>query len=1021
MSKENDNTIVIDNNDVEATGNMSTSAQTDLDATNIGIHSVLTMHFWEHSPEDMWEIADAFRDEMRKTKGLEDVLVDWDYTDETEGFFTITSPWKGENSTALATESPNSGYDYTLTGRPFSKVGGQYTIIAGSGTILEDFLTPVDRWIKIPAPGQPKAHFDPEKMPIQMVRDFPPADTYRNNIMAEGRFGYWRLGDLALTGTGDGLTGNYYDHSDFTAFFATQIDTTVDFDFGTGAPLPGMGVDWFSIRWTGEVKPEFSETYTFYVEKDSGARLWVNDVLIIDAWPFKVEEVSGAIALTAATRYDIRLDFRDRYLEAKCHLKWSSASQAKQVIPQVRLYSAASAGGTALDETGRNPGNYIDTPTLGVTGAIANDSDTAVTFNGSSEYVNVGTLTTFGSQLSTGITLEAWVNPTSTSPDAIMGTRDLTGGSNQEIFFGIPSAGKLEFLITDNNDLTAQFRVETPTIATGVWTHVVVTWHPQSPNECHMFINGDEVITTRILTEHTATFSFIDLTIDFYIGGENNDGGAMAAAYAWSGSLDEVIIYSRVLTPTTILKHYLSGTGSSAAFFRLDTIDWTGRFTGDDITNPLPKLIEEERAISDIGFHRNRLVLVGDDKALYSAAGDFFVFFLEDADNLADADPIEAALGSGGKIAIIDFVTSFGKRQVFFTKAGQQFETNAPESFTHATADISASTSYKTQVGVRPAPLQHFLFFVSEENGSSQMLEYFFSEADTTHTAVDTTKHCRGYLPSSVQALDVCLNEDAVLLIEPDGFTVYVYRYYWDAGKKIQAAWAKYIFDATERIVNLAVIKNDCYLLIEDADGLYYVTSFTVPPDVAVSGWEYLVHLDNRVTSTGVHAGGTTTWTLTVSDETLTTAVLGPAFGDDSGTEVALTMVSGTSYTAAGDYSAGSAQLGRTFTMNAELSRPYIRNRNGAAILNMSLRLLKLVTNHIDTGQYTIRVAQTGRVTRDTEFTPRDGSILEAEGNQEVYLLGRADDTTVSIRDESALPVTISGGEYAANLVQRNR
>ena len=75
----------------------------------------------------------------------------------------------------------------------------------------------------------------------------------------------------------------------------------------------------------------------------------------------------------------------------------------------------------------------------------------------------------------------------------------------------------------------------------------------------------------------------------------------------------------------------------------------------------------------------------------------------------------------------------------------------------------------------------------------------------------------------------------------------------------------------------------------------------------------------------------------------------------------------------------------------------------------------------MDTGQYTIRVAQSGRANRDYEFTPRDGSLLDAEGNSQAFLMGRADDTTVSIRDESAFPVTISSAEYAATFVRRSR
>lgn len=39
-----------------------------------------------------------------------------------------------------------------------------------------------------------------------------------------------------------------------------------------------------SVRWTGYIRPMYAETYTFFVNADDQARLWVNDILVIDAW-----------------------------------------------------------------------------------------------------------------------------------------------------------------------------------------------------------------------------------------------------------------------------------------------------------------------------------------------------------------------------------------------------------------------------------------------------------------------------------------------------------------------------------------------------------------------------------------------------------------------------------------------------------------------------------------------------------------------------------------------------------------
>ena len=61
------------------------------------------------------------------------------------------------------------------------------------------------------------------------------------------------------TGTGTGLKGEYFDAMNLTSLLTTRTDPTVNFDWGTGAPATGMGVDTFSVRWSGQVEPQIAE------------------------------------------------------------------------------------------------------------------------------------------------------------------------------------------------------------------------------------------------------------------------------------------------------------------------------------------------------------------------------------------------------------------------------------------------------------------------------------------------------------------------------------------------------------------------------------------------------------------------------------------------------------------------------------------------------------------------------------------------------------------------------------------
>jgi hypothetical protein len=92
------------------------------------------------------------------------------------------------------------------------------------------------------------------------------------------------------------------------------------------------------VRWTGQVSPLYSQTYTFYSRTDDGARVWVNDQLIIDRWVDQaITETSGTISLVAGQYYDIRMDYYENSGDAEAHLSWSSPSQPKEIIPQSRL------------------------------------------------------------------------------------------------------------------------------------------------------------------------------------------------------------------------------------------------------------------------------------------------------------------------------------------------------------------------------------------------------------------------------------------------------------------------------------------------------------------------------------------------------------------------------------------------------------------------------------------------------------------------------------------------------------
>ncbi|MCC5623034.1 Calx-beta domain-containing protein, partial [Nostoc sp. CHAB 5715] len=141
---------------------------------------------------------------------------------------------------------------------------------------------------------------------------------------------------------GDGLKAEYYDNIDFTNLKQTRTDSTVNFNWGRNSPDPSIGADTFSVRWTGQVEAKYSENYNFYTSSDDGVRLWVNNQLLINKFVDQsAKEYSGAIALVAGQKYDIKLEYYENTRDAVSRLSWSSSSQTKEIIPQSQLYSPA--------------------------------------------------------------------------------------------------------------------------------------------------------------------------------------------------------------------------------------------------------------------------------------------------------------------------------------------------------------------------------------------------------------------------------------------------------------------------------------------------------------------------------------------------------------------------------------------------------------------------------------------------------------------------------------------------------
>jgi hypothetical protein len=276
----------------------------------------------------------------------------------------ITQPTCTTNTGNFNISNYNSSYSYTITpSTGVSRSGSLVTAPAGNYTISTTYSGCTSLNTNFTINPQSSGLSAPMVGTITQ----PSCATASGSVVLNGLpSGSWLLtrtpGNVTTTGTGtstnisglsagtytysassftNGLKGEYYNNKNLSgAPVLTRTDATVNFDWVNGSPDPLINNDDFSVRWTGQIQPLYSQNYTFTTRSDDGIRLWVNGTQIINNWTdHGATNNTGTITLTAGLKYDIVLEYYESGGQAVSQLSWNSTSQALQIIPQSQLFS----------------------------------------------------------------------------------------------------------------------------------------------------------------------------------------------------------------------------------------------------------------------------------------------------------------------------------------------------------------------------------------------------------------------------------------------------------------------------------------------------------------------------------------------------------------------------------------------------------------------------------------------------------------------------------------------------------
>lgn len=82
----------------------------------------------------------------------------------------------------------------------------------------------------------------------------------------------------------EGLTATYFNGTDLKEFVFSTTDKEINFNWAGGGLPNGLTSSNFSIRWEGFIMPSETGEHIMTFTADDGVRLWIDNVLVIDAW-----------------------------------------------------------------------------------------------------------------------------------------------------------------------------------------------------------------------------------------------------------------------------------------------------------------------------------------------------------------------------------------------------------------------------------------------------------------------------------------------------------------------------------------------------------------------------------------------------------------------------------------------------------------------------------------------------------------------------------------------------------------
>ena len=472
--------------------------------------------------------------------------------------------------------------------------------------------------------------------------------------------------------------------------------------------------------------------------------------------------------------------------------------------------------------------------------------------------------------------------------------------------------------------------------------------------------------------------------------------------------------------------------------FTFQELAWTDRVCGDADSNPNPTFIG--RKINNLTYYKNRLGILSGENLVLTENASFFNYFATTSTQVLDTDPIDIA-ASGTQVNTLKNSVGFNESLLLFSDTAQYKLDSSGESISPTSAILNEVSSFEHDDKVTPVSAGKFAYFAQARTSGTAIREYFADDDTLTNDGMDITVSVGNLIPSNCYQIVSNTTEDTLIFLtsatgdtqtapfsgtasSTDADTMYIYKYFFDGGEKVQNAWSKWTFTGA-KIIGAMSLESFIYVLISEGTTTKLVKIDLRNLKDATIG--HGVYIDLKTSVTGTYASGTglTTFTSPYGAKTGLIAV-----DRDNGNNYTATNTAGSTYTIVGDHT--DLYIGVPYESKYTLSPQYVRENTGrglVAVTSGRYQIRNISFNFENSGFFQVEVTPTNR---DKSTSIMNGYIIGtatsiigqpaiATGTLRVPVQSQNSEFTLDIKSSSHLPMYISGAEVEGYYHNRAR